>query len=105
MADSLSAPVEGKISVQVCYATSLREYLQELTVEQGCTIEQAIRQSGVLEAIPGIDLALQPVGLYGKKKPLDTVLRARDRIEIYRPLVADPKESRRKRAEKKAQPL
>ncbi|UOD33632.1 RnfH family protein [Massilia violaceinigra] len=93
------------MAVQVCYATPLREYLRELTVEQGCTIEQAIRQSGVLEAIPGIDLALQPVGLYGKKKPLDTVLRARDRIEIYRALVADPKESRRKRADKKAQPL
>ncbi|WP_229422135.1 RnfH family protein [Massilia aquatica] len=105
MTDSLAATVAGMIAVQVCYATPLREYLQELTVEQGCTIEQAIRQSGVLEAIPGIDLALQPVGLYGKKKPLDTVLRARDRIEIYRPLVADPKESRRKRADKKAQPL
>ena len=105
VADSALKPAGGAITVQVCYATALREYLHELTVGQGCTIEQAIRLSGVLDAIPGIDLAAQPVGLYGKKKPLDTVLRARDRIEIYRPLVADPKESRRKRAEKKAQPL
>ncbi|NHZ91179.1 RnfH family protein [Massilia sp. CCM 8733] len=105
MADATAGPAGARITVQVCYATALRACLRELTVEQGCTIEQAIRQSGVLEDIPGIDLALQPVGLYGKKKPLDTVLRARDRIEIYRPLVADPKESRRKRAEKKAQPL
>jgi putative ubiquitin-RnfH superfamily antitoxin RatB of RatAB toxin-antitoxin module len=44
----------------------------------------------------------QPVGIYGKKKTLDTVLRERDRIEIYRPLVADPKDSRRRRAAKKA---
>jgi putative ubiquitin-RnfH superfamily antitoxin RatB of RatAB toxin-antitoxin module len=46
----------------------------------------------------------QPVGIYGKKKTLDTVLRERDRIEIYRPLVADPKDSRRKRAAKKTGP-
>ncbi len=89
------------IQVQVCYATALREYFRDLKVETGTTIEQAIVQSGVLQDIPGIDLALQPVGLYGKKRPLDTVLRERDRIEIYRPLVADPKESRRKRADKK----
>ena len=90
------------IHVQVCYATPLREYFRDLVVEQGTTIEQAIGLSGILRDIPGIDLAVQPVGLYGKKRPLDTVLRERDRIEIYRPLVADPKESRRKRAEKKS---
>lgn len=88
------------LHVQVCYATPLREYLHDLQVEEGTTIEQAIVQSGILAAIPGIDLAVQPVGLYGKKRPLDTVLRERDRIEIYRPLVADPKESRRRRAGK-----
>lgn len=91
-----------RIEVQVCYATPVHEYLRTLTVEAGATIAQAIEQSGVLAEIAGIDLALQPVGLYGKKKPLDTVLREHDRIEIYRPLVADPKESRRRRAEKKA---
>jgi len=90
------------IHIQVCYATPLREYFRDLVVEQGTTIEQAIGLSGILQDIPGIDLATQPVGLFGKKRPLDTVLRERDRIEIYRPLVADPKDSRRKRAEKKA---
>jgi putative ubiquitin-RnfH superfamily antitoxin RatB of RatAB toxin-antitoxin module len=90
------------IHVQVCYASADRVFLRDLTVAQGTTIEQAIVQSGVLEEIAGIDLAVQPVGLYGKKRPLDTLLRARDRIEIYRPLVADPKESRRRRADKKA---
>ena len=91
-----------QIHVQVCYATDTSEYLRALTVEQGATIAQAIEQSGILAEIPGIDLATQPVGIYAKKKPLDTVLREHDRIEIYRPLVADPKETRRKRAEKKA---
>lgn len=90
------------LRVQVCYATPLREILRELTVEQGATIEQAIVQSGILTDVAGIDLALQPVGVFGKKRPLDTVLRDRDRVEIYRALVADPKDSRRRRAEKRA---
>jgi putative ubiquitin-RnfH superfamily antitoxin RatB of RatAB toxin-antitoxin module len=89
------------LHVQVCHASATHEFLRELTVEQGTTIEQAIVQSGVLNEIAGIDLALQPVGLFGKKRPLDTVLREHDRIEIYRPLVADPKDSRRRRADKK----
>ena len=91
-----------QLHVQVCYASAVQETVRDLVVEQGTTIEQAIALSGMLQQIPGIDLAVQPVGLYGKKRPLDTVLRERDRIEIYRPLVADPKESRRKRANKKS---
>lgn len=90
-----------QIQVQLCYATALREYLREFSVEAGTTIVQAITLSGVLQAIPEIDLAVQPVGLHGKKRPLETVLREHDRIEIYRPLVADPMESRRRRAEKR----
>jgi putative ubiquitin-RnfH superfamily antitoxin RatB of RatAB toxin-antitoxin module len=91
-----------QLQVQVCYAAPDREVLIDLAVAPGTTIEQAIAQSGLLAQVPGIDLAAQPVGLYGKKAMLDTVLRERDRIEVYRPLVADPKDSRRKRAEKKA---
>jgi putative ubiquitin-RnfH superfamily antitoxin RatB of RatAB toxin-antitoxin module len=72
-----------------------------MQVEPGTTIGQAIEQSGVLTEFPDINLATQPVGIYAKKKTLDTVLRERDRIEIYRPLVADPKDSRRRRAAKK----
>lgn len=88
--------------VQVCYATPAAEVWRDVEVEQGTTIEQAIRRSGILEAVPGIDLTTQPVGIYAKKKALDTVLREHDRIEIYRPLVADPKETRRARAKKRA---
>jgi putative ubiquitin-RnfH superfamily antitoxin RatB of RatAB toxin-antitoxin module len=89
------------LRVSVSYATAAREILRELEVAPGATIEQAIVQSGVLAEIGELDLAAHPVGIYGKKKPLDTVLRAHDRIEIYRPLVADPKDSRRRRAQKK----
>lgn len=91
----------NRIGVQIVYATAAAEYLRSFEVDEGTTIEQAIHQCGILQDIPGIDLAAQPVGLYGKKKPLDTVLRPHDRIEIYRPLVADPKETRRLRAKKK----
>ena len=89
------------IKVSVCYAAPGQEWLQTLELPLGSTIEQAIVRSGVLDAIAGLDLATHPVGIYAKKKPLDTVLRAHDRVEIYRPLLADPKESRRKRADKK----
>jgi putative ubiquitin-RnfH superfamily antitoxin RatB of RatAB toxin-antitoxin module len=89
------------LQVYVTYATPSREYVQPMKVAPGTTIGEAIEHSGVLVTFPEIDLAHQPVGIYSRKKTLDTVLRERDRVEIYRPLLADPKESRRKRAAKK----
>ncbi|MDY0961007.1 RnfH family protein [Massilia sp. CFBP9026] len=89
------------LGISVCYASDKVEWLHQMQVEAGTTIGEAIERSGVLAAFPDINLTTQPVGIYAKKKTLDTVLRERDRIEIYRPLVADPKESRRKRAAKK----
>ena len=88
--------------VIVAWAVPGHVLLRPVQVEPGTTIEQALVLSGVLQDVPEIDLATYPVGIYGKKKPLDTVLRPLDRIEIYRPLVADPKESRRRRAAHKA---
>lgn len=90
------------IDVVVVYATPGREFIEPLTVAPGTTIVQAIEGSGVLAAFPDINLATQPVGIYARKKDPETVLREGDRIEIYRPLVADPKDSRRRRAAKKA---
>jgi putative ubiquitin-RnfH superfamily antitoxin RatB of RatAB toxin-antitoxin module len=89
------------LQVYICYAVPEREFVRPMQVAPGTTIGQAIEQSGVLAEFPDIDLATQPVGVYAKKKTLDTVLRERDRVEIYRPLVADPKDSRRRRAAKK----
>lgn len=89
------------IRVQVCYARPDRILLKELDMPPGGTLEQAIRASGVLDCLPSIDLAACSVGIYGKIKPLDTVLRDCDRVEIYRALQADPKEARRRRVAKK----
>jgi putative ubiquitin-RnfH superfamily antitoxin RatB of RatAB toxin-antitoxin module len=85
------------IGVQVCYASDAVQFLRTLRVEAGTTIEQAIALSGVRDAAPEIDLATMQVGIYAKKKTLDTVLREHDRVEIYRPLTADPKNARRRR--------
>jgi putative ubiquitin-RnfH superfamily antitoxin RatB of RatAB toxin-antitoxin module len=90
-----------EVQVYVSYATPGDEFILPMRVAPGTTIGQAIEGSGVLARFPEINLVTQPVGIYGKKKTLDTVLRERDRIEIYRPLVADPKDSRRRRAARK----
>jgi len=92
------------LAVSVCYASERHEWLRPMQVAPGTTIGEAIERSGVLEAFPDINLTTQAVGIYAKKKTLDTVLRERDRIEIYRPLVADPKDSRRRRAAKRDAP-
>lgn len=87
-----------RIRVQVCYALPERVFLRTLEVDAGATIEQALRLSGLLDEFPGLDLAGHAAGIFAKKKPLDTVLKEHDRIEVYRPLLADPKETRRRRA-------
>jgi putative ubiquitin-RnfH superfamily antitoxin RatB of RatAB toxin-antitoxin module len=86
------------IRVQVCYAKPERQVLRELDVSPSCTIRAAIEKSGIIQDAQEIDLTVFHVGVHGKIKTLDTPLREHDRIEIYRPLVADPKESRRRRA-------
>lgn len=89
------------IAVQVCYAKPGLTFLRDLQVEQGTTVEQAIALSGVLHAAPEIDLGAVRIAVYNKLRTLDAVLREHDRIEICRPLIADPKESRRLRAKKR----
>lgn len=89
----------AKINVEVIYALPLRQPLLRVQLVEGATVEDAIRQSGVLDAFPDIDLAKNKVGIFSKLVKLDEKLRDKDRVEIYRPLIADPKEVRRKRAE------
>ncbi len=86
------------IRVQVCYALPDDRFIAELALPVGATLEQAVRESGVLLRYPLIDLATQKLGIFGKVKPADTALRDGDRVEIYRLLLADPKETRRRRA-------
>ena len=65
----------------------------------GTRVAEAIQSSGILQKYPEIDLKVNKLGIFGKLTKADAVLRDKDRIEIYRPLIADPKEVRRKRAE------
>ncbi|HYD60054.1 MAG TPA: RnfH family protein [Noviherbaspirillum sp.] len=93
----------AEISAQVCYARPDLQILRELKIAEGATLRAAVEQSGILVQLPDIDIDNCRVGVFGKLKTLDTVLRDHDRVELYRPLIADPKESRRKRAEKRAE--
>lgn len=87
------------IRVEVVYALPHVQMLIPLDMEDGSTAETAIRQSGILDKFPEIDMSSAKVGIWNKASELTTVLREKDRVEIYRPLIADPKEVRRKRAE------
>ncbi|MEO3741743.1 RnfH family protein [Kosakonia sp. WA-90] len=94
--------MSGKIAVEVAYALPEKQYLQRVTLDDGATVEQAIVASGLLDLRDDIDLNVNKVGIYSRPAKLQDVLRDGDRVEIYRPLIADPKELRRQRAEKSA---
>lgn len=91
-------PDEDKILVEVAYARPDVQVIIPLYVKHGTTLEQAILESGVLDDFPEIDLNSNKVGIFSKLSPKNTVLREKDRVEIYRPLIADPKEVRKQRA-------
>ena len=90
----------GKIAVEVVYALPQKQYLQRVTLDEGATVEQAIQASGLLTLRDDIDLSKNKVGIYSRPAKLQDVVNDGDRVEIYRPLIADPKELRRQRAEK-----
>lgn len=87
-----------RILVEVAYARPERQLILPLEASPGITAEQAILSSGILDEFPEIDLDEQKIGVFGKMASRDTVLNDGDRVEIYRTLIADPKEARRKRA-------
>ena len=89
------------IKVEVAYAKPDTQVILQLDVPDGTSLEQAVKSSGILKKFPEIDLSNNKLGIFGKIAKPDTPLRDRDRVEIYRPLIADPKETRRKRAAKK----
>ena len=89
--------------VEVAYALPDKQSLISLEIEDGSTLKEAIEASGILESFEQIDLTKDRVGIFSKFATLDTVLREKDRVEIYRPLIADPKKARKERvAEVKA---
>ena len=91
---------EVLIDVEVAYATPEQQVIIVLKVPEGATVEHAINASGLLNRFPEIDSANIKAGIFGSFCKLDQQLRQADRVEIYRPLIHDPKEARRQRAAK-----
>lgn len=94
----MSMPTDKEIKVEVAYATPDVQRIFTVWVVEGSSIETAIDRSGVLEVFPEIDLLKQKVGIFSRQKKLSDKVKEGDRIEIYRALLLDPKEARRKRA-------
>jgi len=92
--------VTKSINVEVAYALPGKQIIRTVNVDDGTTIGAAIVQSGIMIDFPELDNELEAskVGIFGKTSTMTTVLADGDRVEIYRPLIADPKEVRRKRA-------
>jgi len=91
------------ITIEVVYALPDKQYLRTVTLEEGATVEEAIKASGLLSLRKDIDLKTNKVGVFSRPVKLDDTLQDGDRVEIYRPLIADPKEMRRQRAERSAE--
>lgn len=89
------------ISITVCYATPDKQVEIPLNVEESCTVESAIQRSKVMEQFPEITLTDSAVGIFSERVTLGSHLHDGDRVEIYRPLMMDPKDARRLRVEKK----
>ena len=97
--ETITEQVES-IHIEVVYGLPHKQKLLSLPVSKGATVEQAILESGILAIFPEIDLNENKVGIWNKAVKLSQTLEDLDRIEIYRPLIADPKEVRKRRAEK-----
>ena len=89
----------GQITVEVAYATPQRQLIIALSVPEGTTAIQAARRSGISDEFDGLTLEPDMLGIFGRPCPPDQALREGDRVELYRPLIADPKELRRRRAQ------
>lgn len=94
--------VRPKIQIEVAYASLERQEMLSVQVLPGTTVREAIELSGILQLFPEINLTKQKVGVFSKQRELTDVVRAGERIEIYRPLTIDPKEARRAKAKQKA---
>ena len=90
-----------EIAVEVIYATPKQQRILSIRVPEGTTVAGAIRVSGILEEFPEIDLTRNKVGIFSRRVGPEHTLRAGDRIEIYRPLLVDPKTARQVRARNK----
>ncbi len=94
---------DKKITVEVAYALPEKQTIIAIDVPEGTTVGEAIQLSNIIAEFPDIDLDTAKIGIFGKMAKADKVLRDKDRVEIYRKLIADPKESRRQQAEMQKQ--
>jgi len=86
------------INIEVAYALPEEQDLLTIGVSEGASVKDVILQSEILTLHPELDIDVMKVGIFGKMAKMDQIVRDRDRIEIYRPLIADPKEVRRRKA-------
>jgi len=95
---------EPMIQVEVAYALPEKQMIIPLAVKKGTSMYDAVVQSGISSKFEGLDVDATPMGVFGKaeRKPKERLLEDGERVELYRPLIADPKEVRKKRAAKKA---
>ena len=94
----MNSDTASTITVEVAYALPDRQVILAAVVPANSTAHQAIELSGIIEKFPEIDLAKNKIGIFSRLVPLSQTLQAHDRVEIYRPLIADPKAARRERA-------
>ena len=94
---SLKKRIAVMLEIEVVYGLPDKQVLKKMNVQNGCTAREAVCQSGLDEIFSELDLQTAPLGIFGKSVKDETLLRDKDRIEIYRPLLIDPKEARRKR--------
>ena len=93
------------MKIQIAYASSEQQTLLDLDVNDGVSIQMAIEQSGLLKQYTELDLSNMVVGIFSRRKRLETLLQEGDRIEIYRPLLCDPMDARRARAKRQAKAI
>ena len=87
-----------QVDVEIAYASSESQHCLSVSVPPGVSLRGAIERSRIIELCPEIDLSINRVGIYGRLRDLNDVVRAGDRVEIYQPLKVDPKQARRARS-------
>lgn len=92
----------NNLHIEVAYATPEKQKIIAMTVTEGTTLRQAVERSHIADEFPGLDVTTAPLGIFGKKvtKPEETPVKEGERVEIYRPLIIDPKQARANRAAK-----
>ncbi|NQY47554.1 MAG: RnfH family protein [Colwellia sp.] len=94
------ALIDDKITIEIVYGVPHKQKILTLLLAAGITVEQAVIESGIIDLFPEIDLTVNKVGVWNRAVKLTDTVNDLDRIEVYRPLIADPKDVRKRRAEK-----